>query len=325
MDVFDFLGFLKKLNMYYRIKPFIPRWLQIFLRRLIIHQKKALYHKIWPINEKAAKLPYGWGGWPHNKKFALILTHDVEYSKGQEKCIKLAELEKELGFRSAFNFVPKRYYVSPEIRKYLGENGFEVGVHGLYHDGRLYSSRRIYQKRAVEINKYLKEWGAVGFRAPSMHHNLDWNCMLNIEYDASTFDTDPFEPQSDGIETIFPVKIENCPIRTSDYKYNGYIELPYTLSQDFALFIILREKNIDTWKKKLDWIVEKGGMALLNTHPDYMNFEGGPCKMDEYPYDYYKAFLETIKTDYKDKYWHVLPKEMARYWSRDWQTDSQTV
>jgi hypothetical protein len=29
----------------------------------------------------------------------------------------------------------------------------------------------------------------------------------------------------------------------------------------------MREKDIDIWKKKLDWIVEKGGMALLITHP----------------------------------------------------------
>ena len=28
--------------------------------------------------------------------------------------------------------------------------------------------------------------------------------MLNIAYDASTFDTDPFEPQPDGVNTIFP-------------------------------------------------------------------------------------------------------------------------
>jgi hypothetical protein len=47
----------------------------------------------------------------------------------------------------------------------------------------------------------------------------------------------------------------------------GYVELPYTLPQDFTLFTVMREKDIDIWKKKLDWIVEKGGMALLITHP----------------------------------------------------------
>ena len=42
-----------------------------------------------------------------------------------------------------------------------------------------------------------------------------------------------------------------------------------------ALFILMKEKNIDIWKQKLDWISEHSGMALLNTHPDYMNFDGG--------------------------------------------------
>jgi hypothetical protein len=50
----------------------------------------------------------------------------------------------------------------------------------------------------------------------------------------------------------------------------GYVELPYTLPQDFTLFTVMREKDIDIWKKKLDWIVEKGGMALLITHPVYL-------------------------------------------------------
>jgi len=42
------------------------------------------------------------------------------------------------------------------------------------------------------------------------------------------------------------------------------VELPYSLPQDFSLFVIMRERNIDIWKIKLDWIVEKGGMALLH-------------------------------------------------------------
>jgi len=37
-----------------------------------------------------------------------------------------------------------------------------------------------------------------------MFHNLKWIHDLNISYDASTFDTDPFEPQHDRAGTIFP-------------------------------------------------------------------------------------------------------------------------
>jgi len=59
-------------------------------------------------------------------------------------------------------------------------------------------------ERAAKINNYIREWNAAGFRAPAMHHNLDWIRELDIEYDSSTFDTDPFEPQPDNVNCIFP-------------------------------------------------------------------------------------------------------------------------
>jgi hypothetical protein len=37
-----------------------------------------------------------------------------------------------------------------------------------------------------------------------MLRNLDWLHDLDVQYDASTFDTDPFEPQPDGRHTMFP-------------------------------------------------------------------------------------------------------------------------
>jgi hypothetical protein len=279
------------------------------LRRLLISKKSAYYKDIWPIDEAAGRKPNHWKGWPAQKKFALVLTHDVDTAKGQSKCKKLMQIEMELGFRSAFNFVPERYKVYPELRSLLRDNGFEIGVHGLKHDGKLYKSKETFKQRAALINKYLKKWKAVGFRSPAMHHNLKWLHELDIEYDASTFDTDPFEPQSDGVGTIFPFKMNNLSNQSS------YIELPYTLPQDHLLFIIQKETDLNTWKQKLDWIVDHGGMALLNVHPDYINFENKKCAIEEYPAGFYEDFLRYIKNKYENRYWHALPKEMARYWS----------
>ena len=70
------------------------------------------------------------------------------------------ELEMDLGFRSSFNFVPERYEVSPALRQLLTENGFEIGVHGLNHDGKLFSSESIFRQRARHINDYLERWNA---------------------------------------------------------------------------------------------------------------------------------------------------------------------
>jgi hypothetical protein len=262
---------------------------------------------VWPIDEKASRPPQGWKGWPDGKQFALVLTHDVEHLKGHDRCRDLAALEADYGFRSSFNFVPERYHVSPELRQYLTQSGFEVGVHGLLHDGKYFNSRKLFRKRARKINQYLKEWGAAGYRSPSMLHNLEWFHDLDIRYDASTFDTDPFEPHSDGVGTIFPFWVE------SGTPGKGYVELPYTLPQDFTLFILMQHRDIIIWKRKIDWIVKCGGMVLINTHPDYLAFSGGSMSNEEYPSRLYEDVLRFIRSTYKNSFWPALPRDVASW------------
>ena len=125
-------------RIFYTIKPLIPRRLQIFLRRQIAARKRESYSHIWPIDPASAKPPENWPGWPDGKKFALLLSHDVDTPKGRDNSTKLAQLEESLGFRSYFNFVPERYQNSNSLQKDLRDKGFGIGVHGLKHDGKLY-------------------------------------------------------------------------------------------------------------------------------------------------------------------------------------------
>ncbi len=295
-------------NFYYNVRPFFPRWLLTKFKKKRMTKLTARYKEVWPIQITASEKPPLWKGWPQGKRFALVLTHDVESAASEKKCYELAELEKQLGFRSSFNLVPREFSHCDSLRDYLVGEGFEIGVHGLFHDGKLYKSRAIFLKRAGHINMYLKRWNSVGFRSPSMHHNLNWMHDLEIEYDASTFDTDPFEPQPDEVDSIYPLWIQkSC-------EQAGYIELPYTLPQDSTLFIFMEHNNIDVWKKKLDWIAENGGMALVNTHPDYMHFGNDRANTYEYPVEFYTTFLKYIMSKYNGSYWHILPREMARFW-----------
>jgi len=346
------------MSLYYTLKRLIPRRLQISLRRALAQQKRKKYSHIWPIDERATKYPEGWAGWPAGKKFALVLTHDVESARGIPRCLPLADLEEKLGFRSSFNFVAEDYVTPHELLDNLRSRRFEIGLHGLKHDGSLFKSKKFFSKNVDRINQYLKNWGASGFRSPSMYRNLEWIGNLDIEYDSSTFDTDPFEPQPDGVGTIFPfwvtadgraattaansltpgtirpevqpvicnlqpatVKLQPPPptsnLQPRTVSHMGFVELPYTLPQDHALFVIMQERDIGIWKRKLGWIAECGGMALLITHPDYMNFDGRDLRIEEYPAEYYEEFLAYIKCKYEGQYWHVLPKEMARFWARN--------
>jgi len=295
-------------KIYYLVRPLIPRRIQIAIRRQLCSKQIKSSRCEWPIHHLAAKPPKDWMGWPQRKRFALVLTHDVESAQGLSRCQRIVEVERRLGFRSCFSFVPKRYEVSLRYVKYLWRDGFEVAVHGLHHDGKLFNSQTLFQKRSYQINSYLERWNCHGFYSPSMHHNLDWIHDLHIEYDCSTFDVDPCEPQPDGVETIFPF------IVSKSGGLQKYIELPYTLPQDFTLFVIMQEDNYKIWQKKIKWIADHNGMALLKTHPDYMSFANGKCKIGEYPSDFYIDFLKYIKDEYPDQYWHVLPYQMARFW-----------
>jgi hypothetical protein len=77
----------------------------------------------------------------------------------------------------------------------------------------------------------------------------------------------------------------------------------------------MQEIDISIWKRKLDWVAEQGGMALVLTHPDYMNFSRTKTRNEEYNVEYYKDFLDYIKIRYNGQYWPVLPKDIARYWT----------
>lgn len=297
---------MKLLDLYYLLKPAIPHSVRLKLRARYASRQRQRSADVWPINESIGQPPEWWSGWPEGKKFAFVLTHDVEGTKGMKRCQALAELEMKLGFRSSFNFVPEGEYDTPvSLRSFLAEHGFEVGVHDLHHDGTLYRSKAEFSAAAVRINKHLENWQAVGFRSAFMFHNLDWLKELNVLYDASTFDTDPFEPQPDSANTIFPFWVGR-----SDG--SGYVELPYSLAQDSTLYLVLGEETNEIWKRKLDWVAKHGGMALVNVHPDYIAF-GEKVGQAEFPVRLYEEFLAHVSAQFGADAWCALPCDVAQF------------
>ena len=259
---------------YYEIKPFIPRALVTMLRRIQSSSARAGFPLGWPIEERYAR--FLWevlrrclvsSGerdvkfrplWPDGRRFAFVLTHDVETDKGQAHVGAVADLDERYGFRSSFNFVPERYHLDYGLLQELRERGFEIGVHGLKHDGKLFSSYSRFTQRATRINAYLEQLGAVGFRAPLTMRNPEWMQELQIEYDLSFFDSDPYEPMAGGTMSIWPFII------------GRFVELPYTLAQDHTLMSVLGETTPRLWLEKVDFLESYMGMALLNAHPDYL-------------------------------------------------------
>lgn len=315
-------------RLYYALKPLLPWRVRNGLRQVLAQRQRQRSQSVWPVDPGTATPPANWPGWPAGRRFGVVLTHDVEGPSGVARVDRLAAVEESLGFRSSYNFIPEgSYRVSAEQRALLTDRGFEVGVHDLHHDGHLLSSRADFAARAQRINHYLREWKAVGFRAGFMLHNLDWYGDLDIEYELSTFDTDPFEPQPDAAGTIFPywVKRVGTGSLDSSRRHEGtpkagegavarsdrYLEMPYTLPQDSTLFLVLREKTPEIWLRKLDWVAARGGLVLVNVHPDYTRFSDERPTADTFPVEFYVSLLTYLQKTYAGQFWHGLPREVA--------------
>ncbi len=226
------------------------------------------------------------------EKCAIVLTHDVEEQEGFNLIPKLIELEEKYGFKSSWNIVPYKYKIDEGILNLIRNEGHEIGIHGYNHDGKLYYSEKIFNKRAPYINEAIKKYSAVGFRSPMVHRNLIWLQKLNIEYDASCFDYDPFQPFPGGTGSIWP------------FIAGRFVELPYTLPQDHTMFYVLKQKDISIWKNKVDWIIKNNGMVLTLTHPDYL-------KVKKH-FEMYEQLLQYLKAI--NDAWFCLPRELTTFW-----------
>lgn len=295
-------------RLYYTVKPALPRALTRRLRRFYSGRSHAREPLGWPIeaayvqfqaavvdhllkSSGADRLPCI-GFWPDGLRYAFVLTHDIETAEGQAHVPEVADLDASFGFRSSFNFVPERYRVDRGLVEELKARGFEVGVHGLKHDGRDFWSETEFRRRVERINRHLHELGAVGFRAPLTLRNPEWMQALEIEYDSSFFDSDPYEPIGGGTMSIWP------------FELGRFIELPYTLTQDYTLASVLGELTPRLWLEKVGFIRENRGLALLNTHPDYLR---APAT-----WRIYSQFLR-VMSERRDHY-HALPQEVSGWW-----------
>jgi hypothetical protein len=301
---------------YYRLRPLLPRRVQLALRRAYSRRQARRLFPRWPLEtalhdlydrllglcaEVAGRPVPFIAPWPGGRRWALVLTHDVETDVGYRNLHLLRDIEEAAGYRSSWNMVPMRYRVEADVVHDLVARGFEVGVHGLYHDGRDLASPELLAERLPAMREHAERWGAVGFRSPATHRTWELMPLLGFDYDSSYPDTDPFEPQSGGCCTWLP------------YFNQNMVELPITLPQDHTLFAILRRRDEQAWVQKASAIRERGGMALLITHPDYL--------LEQHLRDVYGRFLHAFRDD--ASVWLPLPREVSAWWRR--RADSKIV
>jgi len=297
---------------YYAVRPLMPVGFRKYLQRAYINNWRQIAFPDWPVDRtvetlyeqllaislrsrKQQEMPFVWF-WPAGYSGCVILTHDIESAAGRDFCPRLIDIDQSFGMKSSFQVVPEQSYeVTPLFRERLRTSGCEINLHGLTHDGQLFRERKKFLKQAAEINRYAREYQAAGFRSPVLYRNLEWLGELSISYDMSVPNVAHLDPQRGGCCTVMP------------YFVGDILELPLTMTQDYALFNILGQHSIDLWKQQIDLVMAKHGLISFNIHPDYIMSE---------PYSgLYRELLHTLKRVCLEKnLWIALPAEVNQWW-----------
>lgn len=275
------------LKLFYFFKPLIPRPLQIWLRRF---RATRILGRLGGrlVDEKGLRQTEF--TWPKPYRAGILITHDVELAAGQKNIPRLVDIEDQFNVKSCWNFVVDRYPIDLKLIQRLQEQGHEIGIHGLKHDGKLFSSPSVFRKRLPTIKAAAKSWGAVGFRSPALLYDLNLLSEMDFVWDSSIPAWDPFQPMPGGCGKYQPYMLnQDC------------VEFPVTMWQDFTLFEELQIDPMVIWSKQAELIIAAGGLVNIIIHPDYF--------LDESRLETYSELLGFLSG--QEDVWLTTPGELA--------------
>jgi hypothetical protein len=297
---------------YYSMRPLLPVSMRRHLQRMRLKGWEKIPFPHWPVDRtveyilkkllalslqahNVAEIPFVWF-WPRGVGSCAIVTHDVETAAGRDFCSELMDINDAAAIKSSFQIVPEKRYPVPEsFLDDIRRRGFEINIHDLNHDGKLFSGREEFLRRAQRINRYAKEYGARGFRSGVLYRKADWYGAFELVYDMSIPNVAHLDPQRGGCCTVTPYFIGNI------------LELPVTTTQDYSLFHILSDYSIGLWERQMNLIMEDHGLISFIIHPDYILQE---CARKTY--EELLSYLAQLRAE--GKLWIALPGEVADWW-----------
>ncbi len=299
-------------SIYYAVRPLLGFSVRKRLQQLYFRGREKGTFPKWPVDttvegileqllvlgmkaRSIQRLPFIWF-WPDGTQSCTTISHDVETELGLDFCPQLMDLNDSFGIKASFHIVPEqRYSASETTLQLIRDRGFEINVHDLNHDGRLFADREQFLRRAKLINQYGQKFGASGFRSAVMYRNVDWFDALEFSYDMSIPNVAHLDPQKGGCCTVFPFAIGEM------------IELPLTTIQDYSLFHIFNDYSTRLWKEQISRIREKHGLISVNVHPDYI--------IEKFARRVYAELLEFVcELRSQGETWIALPGQVASWW-----------
>lgn len=217
-------------------------------------------------------------------KTPVILSHDIDTSEGLENCVRqFLPLEEMYGARSVNFLVPASWPIDYGLIQELIGRGHALGVHGLDHANKTaYCTEKEIHDRLQKGIARLKEYGAIGYRAPSLIRTQSLLRCLDqyYQYDSSI-------PTSGG---LFPVPNNGCASARPYLIGNALWELPLSMPREAALYFLgyKPEEILATWINCAKKISESGGVIVLLTHCE-KRFTAAPIM-----FSIYEQFLEYL-------------------------------
>jgi hypothetical protein len=242
-----------------------------------------------------SRIPFIWF-WPGGKQCSAVMTHDVETAAGLAFADALMNVNDAHGIKSSFQLIPgARYAVTDAICSEMRRRGFEVNVHDLMHDGRLFDDPEKFAAAAEQINAHGIRFGSKGFRSGALYRNQAWYGALQFSYDMSVPNCAHLDPQRGGCCTVMP------------YFVGDLLEIPVTATQDYTLFHVLKTYKQDLWQEQITRIAAQHGLISFIVHPDYLDHPEALAA-----YETLLSHLGRLRAEHG--LWIALPGEIDSWW-----------
>jgi hypothetical protein len=300
-------------RLYYQLRPLLGVPFRKHLQRIRLSGWDKIAFPRWPVDRSVDQLmenalavlleaqpqpssiPFIWF-WPDGAHACAMMTHDVEGQDGIDFCDRLMDIDDGYGIKSAFQLIPEgREELWRRTAARMRARGFEVNLHDLSHDGRLFADKAAFAHHAKRINDYSREFGSEGFRSGAMYREQSWFGAFEFSYDMSVPNAAHLEPQRGGCCTVMP------------YFVGDILELPLTMTQDYSLFHILNDYSTRLWKEQARVISEHHGLLSVIAHPDYL--------LGSRERAVYVELLQHLH-ELRERHglWIALPGEINRWW-----------
>ena len=207
--------------------------------------------------------------YPAGHRGAVLLTHDIDSRADIGGIADMRTLEHRYGLPSSVGFIPQISWPDSAVIDELIHDDCEVYCHDVRHDGKL--AYKTASAVRADFELFLQQHADArpklrGFRSGQllMTAGLLGSLAEWFEYDLSLPDTEKGGPYGSraGCATVYPFLVD------------GLLEIPLTMPQDFFL---LNVEHLDSagmlsvWSDKLEAVLSRGGVAVVNTHPVWTN------------------------------------------------------